>query len=143
MGRSNRRGRVDSYNAKRDYLRRELEYERVRLPLQIPVSIPSAYETPLQVFEDRRLFHPLGKNRPAASFQRSRHRLQVSPSSWRFKLSVPVGIRFARPKEVLVCVRRRMRRAVLHALGIAGSGAMAKPTYNWTSAISCIAKVKR
>lgn len=74
----------------------------------------------LRSIEDRRTFYPERALRPASLFSQPRHRLQVSPGS-NFKL--PVGVSFEDPRRVLICVRRKQRREVLHALKRTGRGA--------------------
>lgn len=122
------------------------------------------YESPhnfrpssLSLFEDRRQFHPEGSARPARSFASSRHRLRllgvpvaraVRPSGSRYDFSsrrfvpLPYRIGFENPTRILLCVRRRVRREVLHALGVAGIGGAARklfkrPTRNEYSSIGC------
>lgn len=100
-------------------------------------SLPRDYfKTSLRDVEDRRRFHPMGSIAPARRFYpakrkefrvagvpvaraqraagyRAAHKLEgYEPLPWR--------IGFADPAGVVVCVRRRIRRAVLHAFGIAG-----------------------
>lgn len=90
----------------------------------------------LRQLEDRRTFHPAGRQRPAAGFYLPRHQLRVatpkravsvvtepyqgeSPSTALF--SPPVGIGFVAPRQVAICIRRKTRRQVIHAKGIAGT----------------------
>lgn len=64
----------------------------------------------------------------------------VAPSSPVVESSGPTGAfySFAVPKQVLVCVRRKQRKEVMHALGHAGSRKrQAKPRRNETSYIRC------
>lgn len=44
---------------------------------------------------------------------------------------------FHAPRETLVCLRRQMRKEVLHALGMSGKGGQRSPKFNWRSKISC------
>lgn len=95
--------------------------------------------SPFLVMEDRRTFHPLRDLRPVASFVKSAARVVAKqrvnfpqPSQTKAILA------FADPRRVLVCLRRRIRREVLHAKRVAGSGkAMRKPRRNSLSSISC------
>lgn len=84
----------------------------------------------LRVIEDRRTFHP-DPYRPAATLRSSRHRLRVHiPLNaktvplrrWTARSAVPARIGFVAPTSVLVCVRRRTRREVLHAYRRVGAG---------------------
>lgn len=110
--------------------------------------------------EDRRTWHPEGSWRPARSFNQSRHRLvvgTVGPQrnvngsasrrlSTRFSFqSPPAAVAFGRPDSVLVCVRRKMRREVMHALQKTGRGRgrQKRPRRNWTSGISCRSNRRR
>lgn len=45
-------------------------------------------------------------------------------------------LRFSNPNWLLICARRRIRRQVLHALGVAG-GKVSKPKYNNFSHVRC------
>lgn len=95
--------------------------------------------SPFLVMEDRRTFHPLCDLRPVASFVKSAARVVAKqrvnfpqPSQTKAILA------FADPRRVLVCLRRKIRREVLHAKRVAGSGKpMRKPRRNSLSSISC------
>lgn len=111
------------------------------------------FDSALRSYEDRRTFHPEGSFRPAASFNRPRHRLVVSgypkrdsvvrsSRNYRFnKLSslsgTPAHIMFERPRKVVMCVRRQMRREVLHAYRKTGRGGQRRPRWNWYSRVRC------
>lgn len=114
----------------------------------------TAYRTSVTLGEDRRTFHPEGKNRPV--FASPRYAARIMPkdirvghanrnrpnSSWGSAVFVQPRqtkaiLAFDMPDKVAVCVRRNRRKEVLHALGKAGSGGMRKPRRNATSAISC------
>lgn len=136
MARGSRRGRRDtSAIAKRSLPRLS--------PIK-PFRSPSTY---LREYEDRRYFHPEGVNRPAASFRTPRHRLTVVDrqtglgdlfaSLRAFPDPTNAIVAFQEPNRVLVCVRRKQREEVLHALGKTGRGGQKSPRYNWTSNISC------
>lgn len=108
---------------------------------------PLAYSKPrsnyLREFEDRRAFHPLGKTTPARSFQ-TRSRLVVTNP---LPLFVPYQVKaagrwakiaFQGPKKVLVCVRRSIRKEVLHALHLTGRGSGGgKKRWSEHSSIHC------
>lgn len=113
------------------------------------ISFRHLYSSPLTIFEDRRSFHPEGRVRPAASFNRSRHRLSLVasppashirrgytklPSLWD---ATKARIGFDVPDKVLVCVRRKMRREVLHAFRKTGKRGQRSPRFNFFSKISC------
>lgn len=99
--------------------------------------------TLLQQLEDRRTFHPERAARPARGFFMPRHRLvAVAPTVTfgsvpdTFSPVVPVGVGFAAPRQVAVCVRRRVRREVMHAKGFAG-GRVRRPTRSFYSEVRC------
>lgn len=98
----------------------------------------------LSEIEDRRTYHPDGPRRPARSFLRSRHRLtdlnKKAPRSRanRTALSNVSGrLAFQGPENVLVCVRRNMRRQVMFAKKKTGRRGQRPPRRNWFSSISC------
>lgn len=120
-----------------------------RLPvsaLYSPVPYTNSY---LRTIEDRRSYHPEGTYRPARLFNESRHRLRAisasrSRSVARSRYRAPQGfgqlvhsVGFVRPQKVLICVRRKIRREVLHAKGVAGRRGLRRPKYNWYSQVSC------
>lgn len=95
--------------------------------------------------EDRRFWHPDGQEAPAASLVQPRHRLVYrgfSSSSGRspsassfFWPSFSVG--FKQPSRVLICIRRRARREVMHALGFAGKVGQRPPHRGPYSSVRC------
>lgn len=109
---------------------------------------PLAYSKPrpnyLREFEDRRAWHPQGVTAPARSFSSTRHRLVLSNP---LPLFVPRPIKtatrwtkiaFQGPKKVLVCVRRSIRKEVLHALHFTGRGSGGgKKRWSEYSSIHC------
>lgn len=147
MGRSKSRRRQD----RRD----DLFIANRRLPVRNNMLRPTPLRfTPLTVFEDRRQWHPERAHRPAMSFSQARHRLEALAqpavlnrngknrdafAHLRSFNSFPSGIRFARPDRVLVCVRRNIRKEVLHALKKTGrsGGRQKRPRFNWFSTIKC------
>lgn len=78
---------------------------------------------------------------PARIPARIRHtKYVIAPSSPVVEPSGPTGAfySFAVPQQVMVCVRRKQRKEVMHALGHAGSRKkQAKPKRNETSYIRC------
>lgn len=111
-----------------------------RLPVSPTRSrVTSTYLTQI---EDRRLWHPEGIYAPAKSFNQSRHRLVAQPIARVFtgsgyKLTRPSTIAFAAPKKVLICVRRGIRKQVLHALNKTGKVGQNRPRRSYYSSISC------
>lgn len=98
-------------------------------------------------FEDRRLFNPEGIYAPARSFSKPRHKLvlsvvdrfrgasKVARRRLDFRLLSPLS--FEAPKKVLICVRRKQRKEVLHALRKAGKFGQRRPRRSYYSDISC------
>lgn len=102
----------------------------------------------LRIFEDRRTAYPArARQRPALLFSGRQHRLVVRDrkptprqSAFGFKPNDQTRARvaFADPRKTLVCVRRKVRKEVLHATGAAGSRRrQKKPRHNELSKISC------
>lgn len=121
---------------------------RSRVPVTSSYSDPLVRlsSRPLIPYEDRRLWHPEGDYAPARSFSKPRHRLVVpkvsdsraSSRSLAIKPLFPSAkIGFAAPKKVLICVRRRIRKQVIHALKKAGRRGQRRPRRNFYSSISC------
>ncbi|QXP08043.1 MAG: hypothetical protein [Arizlama microvirus] len=117
-----------------------------QLPLHLLLPRSSLLE-----YEDRRTWHPEGSARPARSFSSSRHRLvvqNVTPKklfaknvdNFAFLRKFPdqkAVIAFQAPRRVLLCVRRRIRREVLHAFGKAGKVGQRRPRFSEYSKIKC------
>lgn len=112
-----------------------------------PVGLPRLSSRPvnLTLFEDRRTFHPAGPYRPAFSVPRISARVVVPRISARpglvgAKARTPklYQLSFQVPAKVALCVRRKRRKEVLHAKGVAGSKKrMRAPRRNYWSSISC------
>ncbi|QKI28948.1 hypothetical protein 2 [Kummerowia striata microvirus] len=98
----------------------------------------------LQPVEDRRSFHPLGVTRPArlvSGHPAPPHVVRRSSKVIAHRSHLPElrpEIHFAVPKKTIICVRRKRRKEVLHALKKVGrrSGRGAK-SRNWFSEIKC------
>ena len=116
------------------------------------IFVAPRVRTLLQELEDRREWHPEGASRPARGLASPRHRLRwVARASERgtsggvsrgfldvSMSSVPIGVGFVAPKQVAICIRRKQRREVIHALGKAGRGVRRrKPTRNFYSEVIC------
>lgn len=102
--------------------------------------VPAFHIRPLdlRVFEDRRSFYPERVYRPALStsrrgFARVRERAALPrPSS----MLRDLRFQFAVPQKVIICVRRKQRREVLHALGKTRGGSGRKRRNSWSN-VSC------
>ena len=92
---------------------------------------------------DRRTFHPAPTfSRPAFSkFQRSATRLvmpnPVQRAALMNKRASGWATAFDKPRDVMVCVRRKIRREVIHALGLGGAAGMVPRKRNPFSGVSC------
>lgn len=97
--------------------------------------------TPLQLVEDRRTWHPDGRiHRPIRMTTTQRPRLKpVAFSAPKFKNTLPTKIGFDVPRKVAICVRRKQRKEVLHALKKTGrsGGGRKKARRNIHSDIHC------
>lgn len=127
-------------------------FSRQHLPLS---KYYKKQSIPLSEFEDRRRFHPEGKERPAKNFRAINVRFRVAgiPIAkakrsegrvWDARTEgydpLPWRIGFERPERVLICARRKIRREVIHALGFAGGrGGKNFKIPRWTknSSVTC------
>lgn len=102
----------------------------------------------LRDYEDRRTWNPDKYTQPARSFSQTRHRLiavrskgitqsvpnRYQEATWE---TVPQRVGFQNPDRVLICVRRKQRREIIHALGVAGRKGLKKPKFNVYSEVRC------
>lgn len=96
--------------------------------------------TELTTVEDRRTFHPRGEVREARSFRTPHHQLVYRPAApviMGHPNRIPQSVAFHAPREVLVCVRRKTRKEVLHAFNKTGKSGQKRPRRNHYSSISC------
>lgn len=112
-----------------------------RLPRLVSVS-----PVDLRVFEDRRLHHPEpALHRPAFSMPRAASGLRLpNVNKPRFNRRPSVDtfpspvVSFQVPERVTLCVRRKRRTEVLHAMGRVGKGIrVRKGRRNAYSSVSC------
>lgn len=96
-------------------------------------------EAYLNEIDDRRTFHPAGPARNAVSFHSSTHTLVIPPTTQHptRSVDVPAGVAFQAPHDVLICVRRKQRKEVLHATKKAGKSGQKRPRRNYYSEILC------
>ena len=101
-------------------------------------KLPALHLIPRSV-QDRRLYHPLGAARALLTTSSRRPILVASsPKKSQIKRTGPAHrVQFAQPKNVLVCVRRNVRKQVLHALNKTGQSGQRRPRRNEHSEISC------
>lgn len=89
---------------------------------------------------DDRSYHPQGRRKPPVTLNLNRARLKVGRKSLTRSLTdaLPYGLSFANPGKVVTCVKRRVRKEVLHALKKTGGGRRRKPPRrNFWSEVSC------
>lgn len=124
------------------------------LPSRGVTSPVVTFRTPV---DDRRLFHPEAADRPPLSFgsriasvglvePRAPGRTWRSPATRTPSVNKPLRpssqtkakIGFVGPRSVVVCVKRKTRKEVLHAKKVAGrKGFKRKPRRTWLSNIRC------
>lgn len=129
MAKKNRSGRVVSTSPTQRYV---LDVPRYMPRLLSPLSYAPV--------EDRRVFHPAGPvNRPVFSSPRSAARVvaRQRPSSPYFPSQTKAILTFDVPNRVSICVKRKVRKQVLHAVNKAGKRGQRKPRRNFWSSISC------
>lgn len=89
----------------------------------------------LQDIEDRRTWYP-GVTRPARTAKSVARLLMALPEKSRSRSMAKEVYSFALPKQTAVCVRREIRKQVIHAKGIGGKK-VRRPRRNALSRISC------
>ena len=106
------------------------------MPLAQPLRL-----SPLSLYEDRRTWHPddariVQAVRSVFAFRRSAKRIidRANPM-WHARSALS----FADPSRVIVCLRRKIRREVIHAFKKNGKGGRGqkRPKRNFYSAIGC------
>lgn len=97
--------------------------------------------------QDRRFWHPDNVSRPGATFRKAANlslvpgrKFKYGPSPKSYtpgaeRLSDRVG--FEDPSRVAICVRRNVRKEVIHALGKAGKGKTRRPKQTEYSKVRC------
>lgn len=116
---------------------------------------PIRRHIPLTEYEDRRTWHPEGVSAPARRFSTTRHRLVTRDRTYKSSLlrfglrtftpfprlysQTKAAIAFFDPSRTLICVRRKIRREVMHALGFSGSGGGSQRSARWSenSSVRC------
>lgn len=111
---------------------------RLRLH-NLPVRPVSPIVRPsLNLFEDRRTFHPNRFARPAISIgKRADTKLVVPPDPLKSVQRLNHVVGFKVPRRVVICVRRKIRKEVIHAIGAGGSKNLRKPHKNEFSKVKC------
>lgn len=99
---------------------------------------------------DRRQFHPLQDDRPALTFDGTPAHISYDPNVNKKQTkktftrpprisSNPLSVFREPARQILVCVRRKQRKEVLHAFKQTGhgKGRQKRPKFNWLSKIHC------
>lgn len=134
--------------------------------LLLSKNVLSSPKSTHSLYQDRRLWHPLGNNRPMVSKTESYPELidrpslslpRINPKSpynpiRRIKKDLidtntgeivsfgaydPFKISWQNPFKMIICLKRQMRREVMHALGMAGKPGFKKPKFNQHSLVRC------
>lgn len=104
------------------------------------VSVPRLSPETLRELEDRRLYNPTKTVSPPRSIRRDQARLTL-PVRRANKPHRPPALfhqpAFAIPDRVAICVRRKVRKEVLHAKKVAGKSGLRKPRRNFWSKVQC------
>lgn len=109
--------------------------------------------------DDRRRWHPDGDNRPVLTRSGTIASVRVGPASWTVHkrpvvargyfggvmpkgFQVPIGLKFANEWSVSTCIRRKVRREIIHAKNLVfkvkrrGAGAGGK-RMDWRYGLKC------
>jgi len=109
-----------------------------RLPTSSPTRQWDLSDYLLSI-EDRRTSHPDGPVRAPRSTRAFHVNYQLAAprqnksNPW----DVPSGIQFEDPSRVLICIRRKQRKEVLHALKKTGKSGQKRPRRNHYSEVLC------
>lgn len=108
------------------------------LTLTLPRPVVPASFNDLRDAQDWRRYDPEPvTSRSAKTTVGTNARIRASGSA-RGKMSVPKSLGFVAPQKVVVCVRRKTRKEVLHALGYTGRGrGGGKKRFNHYSKVHC------
>lgn len=106
-----------------------LGFELFSPPVRYQPSRLSSIDLMALASLDRRLWTPDPVLRPGATPRRAG---RLTPSTSTAPGSFPAGVKFADPKRVAVCVRRRIRREVIMAKGKGGGGHRPPRRSYWT-----------
>lgn len=124
---------------------------------------PALHRSTLSLYEDRRQWHPDAVAPARSKVENLVHmgeRTTLDPKIRRRVISdplpvwwpvspfkkprvlqqarlAPIQYGFMNPRKVIICLKRKMRREIAHALGFAGSSHNKKPRYNYYSYIRC------
>lgn len=125
--------------ARRGSKKRSREDTTASLELPLLIASPIVPSWNPVTLEDRRAHHPLRMHRPAASRLHSDRRIVevVRRPTKRNRSHHYARPHYAVPEQVSICVRRKQRREIMHALKHAGKGGMRKPRRTLLSRIKC------
>lgn len=112
-----------------------------RPPVYVRVTVPQ-FLREVRKLDDRRQYRNIRRIAPLAALSRKATRIipKVSNSFGVELRTLPHRQRFVDPRQIALCVRRRARKEVIHAIGFARGGKgrpRKKPRRNFWSEISC------
>jgi len=104
-------------------------------PTAVRLSPIPIQNIPLNPISDRRIFNPM-RTVTLPNPNRAATRVVVDNYGKSIRAQTKAPLRFAIPHKVDLCVRRKTRKQVIHAKGIAGTRTR-KPRRNFWSDIKC------
>lgn len=118
-----------------------LRYTRQRVP-SFPVLRRVIYSPPIALVPplgDRRVYLPDRSVAPVFSIStRAASRVVAKQNpAFRQPSQTKALLTFAQPSKLPLCTRRRVRKQVIHALGVAGSKNLRRPRRNQWSDVKC------
>lgn len=136
--RQNRTGKRDNNSiANRPFVPRRYVGYNAYIP-----RLPSRPAVALRAVEDRRHFHPDQAYRPALGFSRRDQSRVVLRNPTKVakrynRLVIPDVFGFRAPNYVAICIRRKIRKEVIHALKLEKRGAGGAKRRNFWSGVKC------
>ena len=125
-------------------------------PATTPVLLRSALSRkPLNLYEDRRFYHPEGifawpqslvskvPRVDETDFERwkriskPKRRLNWAEESRKSLVRARIRIGWDNPWKMIICLKRKVRREVMHAMGLAGASRFKKPRWTQFSYVRC------
>lgn len=131
------------------YITRDLAdsiLEPVRDSLLSTIDRSNSVRSTLSEVEDRRFYHPAGQFKPVRSSRRftvptipvgDRPRARSRARGFLFAPAAIEVMKFKAPRSVAICVRRKSRKEVMHAMGFAGGKTSKNRRRNSNSNIWC------
>lgn len=102
---------------------------------KLPLAPSTILQSYLPEIEDRRSVKTTPRTFSGASYSLVAH--QTTKQKSKQKTNVPFQVAFSAPRDVLICVRRKRRKEVLHAFRKTGRSGQRKPRFNRYSQVRC------